>query len=230
MGNSAQGSANRANIRLQREQREWEERMSNTSYQRGMEDMKKAGLNPMLAFSQGGASTPNVSAATVNPEDALARGVASAGDKAMQAVTLQNMQIQNRILNEKAEQERMTTSRQRVQMGQASVQDTEGNVTHPERPWFMDELERGQAETKIKRVESQILEQTEGAQVASARTRANLLSQEVDINDLKKILMGLDIPEKEAMAKWFETVGEGSPAAKAFMSITNWLKLMFGGK
>lgn len=50
----------------------FQERMSNSSYQRAMKDMEAAGLNPMLAFSQGGASTPSGSSAqgvSYQPQD-----------------------------------------------------------------------------------------------------------------------------------------------------------------
>jgi len=86
-GSSAQSSANRANIQLNRENREWMEQMSNTAYQRGTKDMLAAGLNPMLAYSQGGASTPSNSAATVRPVDAGANAIGTAASSALQAMS-----------------------------------------------------------------------------------------------------------------------------------------------
>lgn len=57
-------------------QRDWSTNMANTSWQRGVADMKAAGMNPMLAYSQGGAHTPSGAHATASPASA---GIASGG-------------------------------------------------------------------------------------------------------------------------------------------------------
>jgi len=85
MAYKGQKDTNKQNLSIAREQMDFQERMSNTAYQRSMDDMEKAGLNPILAYKQGGASSPSgASAVMQNPMgaavDAGVRTASAYGD------------------------------------------------------------------------------------------------------------------------------------------------------
>lgn len=79
--NAEQAQINRDfNSSEAQKQRDFEERMSNTSYQRAIDDMQKAGINPILAFQHGGASTPSGSAASGSAASGSRKGSYSFSD------------------------------------------------------------------------------------------------------------------------------------------------------
>lgn len=101
--------ANEAAAEEARKNRAFQREMSNTAYQRGMKDMRRAGLNPMLAAKVGGASSPAGNVANVTNE--LAPLANAAGDlagkvnaTALNKAQLANMGLQNDVLAEQVRQ------------------------------------------------------------------------------------------------------------------------------
>lgn len=83
LAKKGQSDANRMNYRIAQEQMAFQERMSNTAYRRAVLDLKGAGLNPMLAYQQGGASSPPGASATMENENAqLGQAVANSAQNA----------------------------------------------------------------------------------------------------------------------------------------------------
>lgn len=79
MSNEATAKSFKYNSEEAKASRDWQTEMSNTSHQREIKDLKKAGLNPVLSANQGAQSytTSSASAEAENPSSGMAQLAAS---------------------------------------------------------------------------------------------------------------------------------------------------------
>lgn len=203
---------NSANAAMSRQQMDFQERMSNTSYQRAVNDLNQAGLNPMLAYTQGGAATPPGAMSQVyDSVGSAVEGYQKSLERDIIEQQLENLRIEGAG---KVAQNKKTMAETRILERKGSIGDLFGEELA--RAELYNTLGLGDvqaADIDLKRAHIEKLK-TEVQQVIQAIKTGK--ASEDQLRALANNLR-LDSAEKEQFAKLWKDIGEAGAAGKAVL-------------
>ncbi len=146
---SGQSAANSRNWQIAKKQMAFQERMSNTAVQRRMEDMRLAGINPLLA-GKWEASSPAGASATM--QNTLGQGVTSALQGAMLSAQLKKVRAETLRTDAETDFTKQKTGVVRPSSRVMTGLDNElralfggnddGTLTGKARSWLTDQFEQ----------------------------------------------------------------------------------------
>lgn len=201
---AGQMATNAANAKQAQLNRDFQERMSNTAYQRGVKDLKAAGLNPALAYGQGGASAPTGSTATM---DNPARGLGSSA--------AQVMALRNSTSLTKAQIAAATAQAAKTQ-AETRNQEIENEVAAERAKLEIEGLRYGNRESYERgdrlRVETQMLRDTWEPRFRMAQAQLENMQQSTKtaeasskLQEIQAALAAADLPRARALARVYES-------------------------